>query len=192
MARSRRELLQFGVLSAVTAIAGCLSDNPATDTPPETGSKSPTPEPTTTVEPTQTPEPTAEDQLPVPKGDWKLIETDGKDWRMLGGKTGIIGTYKSPTGTLFKVVIMEVQEGYNAETKAERWACIGWDVAVAYQGYAFAAGTGTDQQTFTPEKPPHMTRTPVPDSADESRELLSYSPLLSDQIIRDHRQSCSG
>lgn len=187
----RRKVLQFGLLSSLTGLAGCSSDNPATGTQTETPTNSPHSEPTFTVESTPTPKPTAEDQLPVPKDGWKLVGTEGKDWRMLSAKTGIIGKYESSEGTLFKVVIKEMMEDYSAEVHAERWACIGWDVAVAYEGYAFAAGTGTDQQTFTPEEPPHMTKTPVPGSEDDSIELLTYSPLLSEQIISENRQFCS-
>jgi hypothetical protein len=81
-------------------------------------------------------------------------------------------------------------DGFSAEEKARRWVCIGWDVGIAYTGFAFAAGTGTEQQTFTPEAPPHMTRTPLPETKDQSRELLSYSSLLSDQVIREHSIVC--
>lgn len=187
----RRKVLQSGLLTSLTGLAGCSSDIPATGTPTETSTRSPHSEPTFTVEPTPTPQPTAEDQLPVPKDGWKLVGTEGKDWRILSAKSGIIGKYESPEGILFEVVIKEMMEEFSVEVHAERWACIGWDVAVAYEEYAFAAGTGTDQQTFTPEEPPHMTKTPIPGSENNSRQLLTYSPLLSEQIISEHRQFCS-
>lgn len=186
MSPSRREALQLGVLSAVTALAGCSSDRPATATPSGTSMQS------AISTPTSSPNRSAVDVLPEPRNGWRLVETERElGASMLGGETGATGKYESATGGVFKVVALEMEEGFSAEDKAHRWACIGWDVTVAYQGFAFSAGTGTHQQTFTPETPPHMTRTPVPDSEDDSIELLTYSPLLSEQIIGDHRQYCS-
>lgn len=112
---------------------------------------------------------------------------------MLGGETGVRGYFESPDGVRFQVVVMEMAEGYDATAKARRWACVGWDVTLAYEGFAFAAGTGTDQSngTYTPEQPPHMTRSPVPGTTEQARTLLSYSPMLSAEVIGSNEQDCA-
>ena len=184
----RRKLLQARTLSTLELVAGYLSGR----TDDDSGAPTESPTDTATAAPTATPTPapSAEELLPAPENDWRLTGTDDKDWRMLGGETGIIGEYRNGNDTLFNVVIKQLADGYSAASHAERWACIGWDVAVAYQGYAFAAGTGTTQQTFTPRALPHMAHTPVPGSEDEPVALLSYSPLLTPQIIETNRQRC--
>lgn len=174
---SRRRVVRLSGLSAAAALAGCTVDRGTTETPPGTTRRTPTPESTPS------------DLLPDPNGEWELTGTEDWNWRMIGGVAGTIGEYDSPDGTLFKVVVMD--SGNSAsDQRAEEWACNGWDVVLAYRTHLFAAGTGTTEQTFTPEQPPHMTKTPVPGSENESRELLTYSPLLDDGIIEEHRRRC--
>ncbi|MFC7197434.1 hypothetical protein ACFQL4_26995 [Halosimplex aquaticum] len=63
-------------------------------------------------------------------------------------------------------------------------------MAVAYDTFAFAAGTGTEQRNYTPETPPHMDRTAIPGSAERSRELLARSPLLSTERVDGNEVGC--
>ncbi len=110
--------------------------------------------------------------------------------RMLGAETGVVGKYESADGTRFRAVVLERFPRHDPTGKAERWACIGWDVAVAYEDFAFAAGTGTEQRDYTPETPPYMDRTAIPGSADRSRELLARSPLLSAERVDASEVTC--
>ena len=68
----------------------------------------------------------------------------------------------------------------HAAGSARSWRCAGWQIAFALDGVAIAASTGTEQRTFTPGRPPMMTRSPVPGHEDRVRELLSLSPRLDD------------
>jgi hypothetical protein len=96
----------------------------------------------------------------------------------LGGDpgAGIAGWYESPDGTRFQTVAIRFREPLGPDHLTESWACIDYDVAVAYEqwGFATGTGTGTEQQTFTPEAPPHMRR----------------SPILSTELIGEHQVTC--
>lgn len=166
-------LLGGGVTGSV---AGCFAEDSRPEQSPSTSTSSPA----------------VQDVLPEARNGWQLRRSDELPVRHLGGESGITGYYTSPEGIRFRVVVIKMKEDYSTATKAEGWACIGWDVGVAYRGFAFAAGTGTRQgpETFTPETPPHMTRTPVPGTAMQSKELLSYSPLLSRETIEENEHVC--
>ncbi|QPV64491.1 hypothetical protein I7X12_07730 [Halosimplex litoreum] len=114
----------------------------------------------------------------------------GVEERLLGAESGVVREYEDPDGTRFRVVALKMSEGYDAADKAERWACIGWDVAVASEDFALAAGTGTEQRNYTPETPPHMDRTAIPGSAERSRKLLARSPLLSAERVDANDVTC--
>ncbi|WP_415379998.1 hypothetical protein [Halosimplex sp. TS25] len=109
---------------------------------------------------------------------------------MLGAETGVVGEYEASDGVRFRAVVLERFPRHDPTRKAERWACIGWDVALAYEDFAFAAGTGTEQRDYTPETPPHMDRTAIPGSVDRSRELLARSPLLSAERVDANEVDC--
>jgi hypothetical protein len=64
-------------------------------------------------------------------------------------------------------------------------------MAVATDGHSIAASTGTPQdQTITPEKPPTMTQTAVPETEEKVIELLRYSPKLTEVEIKKSRREC--
>lgn len=82
---------------------------------------------------------------------------------------------------------MELRSGFDPEGEANSWACsAGWTVALGYRRFAVAASTGTAQRTFTPEVPPQMTRTPIPETTDPAMELLARSPGLSREYVDEH------
>jgi hypothetical protein len=118
------------------------------------------------------------------------VGTIDRDAAPYGAVTATIGEYTNPDGVDFLVPVYEMQADFSAGRKARRWAEIGWDVAVAYQGFAFAAGTGTTKQTFTPEQPPQMNRTPLPGTEAQSRGLLARSPLLTEDVIEAYSITC--
>ena len=57
-------------------------------------------------------------------------------------------------------------------------------------GHAIAASTGTEQRTFTPEKPPQMTQTAVFGTDGRVRELLVLSPRLSETDVDENEVNC--
>jgi len=132
----------------------------------------------------------AEDALPEPGEGWTLVETRRMAARMLGAETGVVGEYEAADGTRFRAVVLERFPRHDPTHKAERWACIGWDVAVAYEEFAFAAGTGTEQRDYTPETPPYMDRTAIPGSAERSRSLLARSQLLDSDAVAANAVTC--
>ncbi|WP_436929998.1 hypothetical protein [Halosimplex halobium] len=196
MTPTRRSVLR-GIGAAVPfVVAGCE----APDSPEPDADAAPSPAPTDARTPSRTPEPTgspsptpdrdAGEVLPEPGDGWTLVETRGMAARMLGAETGVVGEYEHSRGTRFRAVVLERFPRHDPTGKAERWACIGWDVAVAYGDFAFAAGTGTEQRNYTPETPPYMDRTAIPGSADRSRELLARSPLLSIDRVDENEVTC--
>ncbi|WP_459191205.1 hypothetical protein [Halosimplex sp. J119] len=198
MSPTRRSLLRALGAAVPVAVAGCGSTDE--DDPDEDSSHAPTPTSTPHgVTAVSTPTPTTAvsttDQsamtvLPEPGNGWTLAETRRMAARMLGAQTGIVGKYESPDGTRFRAVVLERFPRHDPTYKAERWACIGWDVAVAYERFAFAAGTGTEQRNYTPETPPHMDRTAIPGSTDRSRDLLARSPILSAELVEENAVDC--
>lgn len=167
---SRREVLSAGIV----VLAGCTSGEPSRrhdgteSSPTPSGPKS---------------------YLPKSAEGWELKRTNDHDWEPLGGDRGIRGYYTGPQGRSYEVVIM-FSERY-VEGSAESWSCAGWQISLALDGVAVAASTGTNRETFTPEKPPTMTKSPDPDREDRVRELLALSPRLSETDIEERRIECS-
>ncbi|QLH76709.1 hypothetical protein HZS55_05045 [Halosimplex rubrum] len=200
MTLTRRSVLRAIGAAVPLAVAGCETP----DSPEPDADAAPSPAPTdtprvsrtpgtasrTTASPSSTPDRDAEDVLPEPGSGWTLTETRTMAARMLGAETGVVGEYERPDGTRFRAVVLKRFPRHDPTRKAERWACIGWDVAVADEDFAFAAGTGTEQRDYTPETPPYMDRTAIPGSADRSRDLLARSPLLSAERIDANEVTC--
>jgi len=84
---------------------------------------------------------------------------------------------------------MYMQPDYSSGTAVDI-ACAGWQVVVEADDVIVAGSTGTRQATFTPEAPPTMEQSPVPNSEESVFELLTLSPRLSESEIREHRVSC--
>ena len=181
---SRRRLLRASGLAAFASLSGCLweSDRSTTDSPTRERSF----EDGTTGSSTEDLSP--EELLPREGDGWSGEQVDrGFAWSARGAEDGVFGRYTSPEDRSYEVVIMEVGREYDPETKATNWACtVGWNVALTYRQFAVAAGTGTRNRTFTPERPPHMTRTPIPGTTEPTRELLSRSPVLSRAFVDRH------
>jgi len=216
MERTRRSVL--ATLGATLTVfgAGCRStpgDDPATapdtseprpDSPTsESRPDSPTSErrpPSSTGSPawtapstpTETPGLDAADVLPEPGGEWRVESKGGLQVRYIGGETGANAEYTSPDGVRFRVVVVEREDPSSAEVKAHGLYCDGWPVTLAHEEFAFAAGSGTVQptDTYTPETPPHMTRSPVPETTDRAVELLTSSPILTAAIVSNRTRSC--
>jgi hypothetical protein len=83
------------------------------------------------------------------------------------------------------VLVVTLRVG-DPTAQAEEFADTGWQVALAYRRFALAAGTGTDQRTFTPEKPITLDRTPIPGTESLVRELVARSPALSADYVAEH------
>jgi len=198
MNATRRALL--GAVSAtLVGLVGCsgseeaddggsTSERPtASETATDVSTATATPEPTTTAA-----ERDPREVLPRATGEWELIETEQESSSIYGGVpgAGIAGLYEGAGGTRFETVAIRFREPHDPDRMAEEWVCIGYDVAVVHGQWAFATGTGTEQQTFTPEAPPHMEQSPVPGTAARSRELLAQSPLLSSEYIDTFEKTC--
>ncbi|WP_123538077.1 hypothetical protein [Halosimplex salinum] len=200
MTPTRRSVLRAVGTASALALTGCQTgdsndsdaDSAPSSAPTQSRTPSETPEqtPASTESPSPTPDRDAEDVLPESGKGWSLMETREMSARMLGAETGIVGEYEAADGTRFRVVVLERFPRHDPTRKAERWACIGWDVAVAYEDFALAAGTGTEQRDYTPETPPHMDQTAIPGSAERSRELLARSPLLSVERVDANEVDC--
>ena len=188
---SRRTFL-VSASAMLSAANGCLgSSSPSTPagSANETTSEIRTPSSTDTENPTQTPT-SAADVLPIPSNGWEMKRSNVIGYEMLGGVSGMNAYYSGPDGVEYKVVVLQTRDQYSPEQKAREWDCIGWDVAVSYREYAFAAGTGTEQQTYTPETPPHMSQTPIPGTKTQSQELLSLSPILTEELVKNNAATC--
>lgn len=207
----------MGTALAIPA-GGCFSGDELTD--PETGTPVPTDTPTGTRTPdagtpterdapteartcstlgasgTTTPSPhpdvSAEDALPEVRNGWQQVgTTDSNAQFELFTADSVRGTYTSPDGVRFVVDVFLKRAGDRFDPgQASRYPAIGWDVGVVYGRFLFVAGTGTYQLTHTPEKPPRLGRTPVAGTGDRSRELLSYSPILTEQWVSRNGITC--
>jgi hypothetical protein len=80
---------------------------------------------------------------------------------------------------------------FSTDGPARAWACAGWQIALALDGVAMAGSTGTEQRTFTPERPPTMTQTPATNREDKVFQLLTLSPKLTVDNIEANRISCN-
>lgn len=173
----------------LAALCGCIGTGGCSDGPLADGRDSPARTPVTEQEPSDT-SPTSssavspETVLPEPGGGWTLIETGHVAPVPLDAEGSREGRYRSPNEIAFRVIVVEVANEDSARYTARRWRCdIGWRVALSYLTFAIAASTGTVQETFTPERPPKMTRTPLADTLSPAVKLLGRSPVLSQDFI---------
>lgn len=177
----RREILsRLG--PGIGLLAGCSNNNsPGTD---EVTHRSSQMSNTSTASP-ETPTPRA--FLPESEGGWVLTGTSDYAWDSLGGSDGIIGRYEGPDGAVYEMVVMRDED--NAEGSVGSFVCAGWQIALAYRGFAIAASSGTEQGTLTPEAPPTMSSTPAEGRLEKVYELLVRSPRLTDTEVPD-RSEC--
>jgi hypothetical protein len=173
----RRDVL--ALLSVAVAGAGCTA--PGT---PESSSATPsqTSDASATTEPTDA---GPRDLLPEAGDGWTRLNTEFAGYRHLGYDEGVQATYEAPDGTRVSLLVVTLRVG-DPTAQAEEFADTGWQVALAYRRFAVAAGTGTDQRTFTPEKPITLDRTPIPGTESLVRELVARSPALSADYVADH------
>lgn len=175
--KPRRCFLQACGVTGFGFLAGCITR--------ERSGESTTSSPTTSSSSSLSPE----NLLPQEGGGWtqNQVESGAFSWSAHGATDGIFGYYTSPENRTYEVVIMEMKTGYSPERKANNWKChVEWNVTLSYRRFAIAASTGTAQRTFTPEQPPHMTRTPIPETTEPAKDLLSNSPELSREYIDRH------
>ncbi|WP_459193783.1 hypothetical protein [Halosimplex sp. J119] len=187
----------LGLTAVLTATSGC--SNSGSDPTPKPGADSETNSGVTKTSQnreTDTSRGTVTDSgpgsfLPDSTGEWDYrgIRENHGAWSPLGADDGIIGQYQGPDGISYEFVVMDTQQPYTEGT-ARSLACAGWQVAIAIDGHAIAASTGTEQRTFTPEAPPTITRSAVPETGDRVRKLLVLSPRLEEEDIDDHRIRC--
>jgi|GEM_PF-462272 len=186
MSRYRRRSVLTG-LASLAALSGCSFE----DGDPERSARPRSDEPTAsdhspsrTDTDTGTPELSVRETLPEGGDGWTLLDTGDVVPAPLTAEDHARGEYRSPGGTEFRVVIIELPRPGIAAFNAERLACEAeWSVALQYRTLAIAASTGTTQKSMTPEHPPQMTRTAVPGTTGDARRLLRRSPLLSREII---------
>jgi hypothetical protein len=101
-------------------------------------------------------------------------------------------SYTGPDGIEFDAVVLRPtdESGHRQTELARELRCAGWQVAVAADGRAFAASSGTTHGQLTPETPVVMDRTPVADSADAAAALLALSPALTDRRVAEAQVGC--
>jgi len=189
---SRRDLLTG--LTGLVVLSGCSLDRGEQE-PATTRSADETTNPqlslTLTADPTlsrtKTPVLSVYEFLPEPGGGWTRIETGDVINSPLNAEDDLRGDYRSPNGTVFRVIILQLPRPGVARFHAERLACeAGWSVSLQYRAFAIGASTGTVQKTFTPEKPPQMTRTAVPDTSADAKQLLERSAVLTEETIEQN------
>ena len=180
----RRDVLTL--LSVAVAGAGCTG--PADPTVSESTTNTDPSEQSPTTDSSATTDPAyagPRDLLPEAGNGWTLLNTDFAGYRRLGYDEGVLAAYEAPDGTRVSVLIVTLRVG-DPTAQAEEFADTGWQVALAYRRFALAAGTGTDQRTFTPEKPITLDRTPIPGTESLVRKLVTRSPALSADYVADH------
>ena len=124
--------------------------------------------------------------LPHETDGWRRVCKEDADLPRLGGEDGVYARYNSPNNNEYDVLVLKIKEQYPVGDKAKTWKCdVEWQVVLTYKDFIIAAGTGTAQKTFTPEEPPQMTRTPIPESTKMVKELLSNSPQFDSQDVND-------
>jgi hypothetical protein len=177
----RRDVL--ALLSVAVAGAGCTgpADSKVSE-PPTSTEDSPTTDSSATTDPAYA---GPRDLLPAAGDGWTLLHTDVAGYRRLGYDEGVQAAYEAPDGTRVTVLVVTLRVG-DPTAQAEEFADTGWQVALAYRRFALAAGTGTDQRTFTPEKPITLDRTPIPGTESLVRELVARSPALSADYVAEH------
>ena len=177
----RRELL---VCSAVFALPGC-SNTPGDGTTSKTSSRSHSDEsPTATAQPPEALIPTA------PNG-W-TVTSEGKAslGEVADEVEGYETYYESPGGDEYEVTIalysVESDDGNKAGIS---WKELGWELIVAKGRYLFAVSWGERgrPKTPTPDHPPLPIGTFTEGGDDAGVELLSRSPALTEEYIRENR-----
>lgn len=176
----RGVLTLVGVTVAEAGCVGPAGSGVASDR--NTSEPSPTTDSSATTEPTYA---GPRDLLPAAGDGWTLLNTEFAGYRRLGYDEGVLAAYESPDGTRVSVLIVTLRVG-DPPSQADEFADTGWQVALAYRRFAVAAGTGTDQRTFTPEKPITLDRTPIPETEPLVRELVARSPALSAEYVAEH------
>jgi hypothetical protein len=190
MMRMRRRQI-IGLVATSALLCGCLGREESPETPSPTPAETGNP-PTGTSEESTTPS-RPESCLPPDGNGWELRGTSEHDpgWTPLGATDGTIGHYTGPNGLSYDFIVMISRPDLdNPEGLARSLACAGWQVTLAIDTYAIAASTGTEQRTFTPERPPTMTETAVPNSEDTVVELVERSPCIRASEIEQYRVSC--
>jgi hypothetical protein len=125
--------------------------------------------------------------LPAEDDGWSRIRKEDRNYSNVGGEDGVYASYESSNDVRYDVLIAKIKKSYDVRRKARHWKCdVEWQVVLRYEELIIAAGTGTAQKTFTPEEPPQMDRTPVPDTGDEIRELLATSARLDPQDVDEY------
>lgn len=196
---NRRSLLST---CAVLAVAGCAGTRESS-TPTSTGSPTVaptaiTPDETDTTTPTQTetntdtrtasatPLPFAptdlEKHLPTEGDGWQIVDRLATGVTEIGALEAIEVVYERE-GTEYYLYIVVFGSAGEAMRTAADWAEVGWQVVVTKQNILFAVTTGTLTVTATPEAPPEVPGTPVPETTDIAVDLLARSPTLSEAYI---------
>ena len=176
--QSRRNLLRAIPVAVTAAYTGCVNELESTDdSSTENSDESSTKNSEST-----------EEFLPAEEDGWTQTQKEDRDYSQLGGEDGIYATYKSsPNDMISDLLILKIKKAYNIQNKARDWKCnVKWQVVLRYQEFIVAAGTGTAQKTHTPEEPPQMTRTPIPETEDEIKKLLANSPKFDLQAVNEH------
>lgn len=134
-----------------------------------------------------------EDLLPRPGGGWRIMEKGRVKPQPLNQENNLRGDFEDERGNHYRVIIVKFPRAGIAQYHSERWKCEAeWSVVIQYGPYSIAASTGTIQTSFTPERPPQMTRTPIPDMSGNVRELLKRSPSISEEILTNNEiTSCN-
>jgi hypothetical protein len=174
----RRDVL--ALLSVAVAGAGCTA--PGTPESSSSATPSQTSDASATTEPAYS---GPRDLLPEAGDGWTQLNTEFAGYRRLGYDEGVQAAYEAPDGTRVTVLVVTLRVG-DPTAQAEEFADTGWQVALAYRRFALAAGTGTDQRTFTPEKPITLDRTPIPGTESLVRELVARSPALPAEYVAEH------
>jgi hypothetical protein len=133
------------------------------------------------------PTPALEDVLPKPGDGWELESSQKEIPGERGWKGGRLAHYTGPDGVDIWVLIMVPLGGMDStRAYALNQAEEDWQVVVTYEQYVIAGSTGTHQGTHTPERPIHLEGTPVSGTRDGVVELLSRSPVLNEQYIKEN------
>lgn len=126
--------------------------------------------------------------LPEEDSNWRINEKRQYSWGAIGADRGVIGIYDNSDGAEFHVLIMDLKEQYNVSGKATDLYCnVGWQVVLPKERFVFAASTGTNQREQTPEAPPTIARTPIPETNEKCIDLLGKSPNLDVEEVTSSR-----
>lgn len=187
------------------AVAGCFDSQESSTTrspEPTTGTPTGTTEydTETTVQPTtetetESPTPSAtplpfaptdlEKHLPEEGDGWEIVDRLATDVIEIGALEAIEVVYERDEIEYYFYAIVFGSAGEALRTASD-WDEIGWQVVVTKQNMLFAVTTGTLAVTTTPEGPPGVPGTPVPETTDIAIDLLARSPTLSEEYIKSN------